>query len=377
YPSYALAIGGTSATSVDVRNNALYNTQTSTSTGKSYAIGLAYSTYATLTSNYNDLVVSGTSSVLGAVGSLSAGTAQTTLAIWQATTLKDANSVSADPLFTSASDLHVTALASPVSNAGTPLAGVLVDFDGGTRSAATPDIGADEFGASNLPTVTTPTQTAITSTSATLGGNVTDDGGTAITERGIVYSITTVNGDPLINGTGVTKFPNPGTTGSFTVNAGGLNANSGYSFKAYAVNVNGTIYTSPVSTFSTLTALNNWRLTWFGTTSNTGNAADDADPYHTGVPNLAVFALLGPAQNPELVAAIMLPQARIIGTDYVITFTQPAGVSGVIYGAEWKADLSTGSWTSITESGSGSMHTFSVPIDSNENMFIRLRVSTP
>ena len=149
YPSYALAIGGTSATPVNVRNNALYNTQTSTGAGKSYAIGLAYSTYATLTSNYNDLFASGTSSVLGAVGSLSAGTAQTTLANWQATTGKDANSVFGDPLFTSTTDLHITSISSPASNAGTPVAGITTDFDGAVRSGTTPDIGADEFGISN------------------------------------------------------------------------------------------------------------------------------------------------------------------------------------------------------------------------------------
>ena len=43
------------------------------------------------------------------------------------------------------------------------------------------------------PTVTTPTQTAITANSATLGGNVTSDGGSAITERGVVYSVTSVD----------------------------------------------------------------------------------------------------------------------------------------------------------------------------------------
>ena len=37
----------------------------------------------------------------------------------------------------------------------------------------------------------------------------------------------------------------------------------------------------------------NWRQAWFGTTTNSGNAADTADPYHTGIKNLEVLAFLG------------------------------------------------------------------------------------
>ena len=48
----------------------------------------------------------------------------------------------ANPLFVSATDLHIQA-GSPVINAGTTTS-VTDDFDGQTRDA-TPDIGADEF----------------------------------------------------------------------------------------------------------------------------------------------------------------------------------------------------------------------------------------
>ena len=52
-------------------------------------------------------------------------------------------------------------------------------------------------------TVAAPTSTGISATGATLGGNVTSDGGTALTEIGLVYSESSVNADPLIGGTGV------------------------------------------------------------------------------------------------------------------------------------------------------------------------------
>jgi len=104
------------------------------------------------------------------------------------------------------------------------------------------------------PSVTSPTSTAITGTGATLGGNVTGDGGAAVTERGVVYAITTTNNDPLIGGSGVTKVTTAGTTGIFTVPVTGLTQGTGYSFKAYAINEEGTSH-SAVSSFFTDTTV--------------------------------------------------------------------------------------------------------------------------
>jgi hypothetical protein len=102
------------------------------------------------------------------------------------------------------------------------------------------------------PLVITPTSAGITVSTATLGGNVTSTGGSAIIERGVVYSITSVNANPLIGGPGVTKVTAGGTLGVFTVGATGLAPATNYSFKAYAINSTGTTYTTPTSTFTTL-----------------------------------------------------------------------------------------------------------------------------
>lgn len=104
---------------------------------------------------------------------------------------------------------------------------------------------------SNPPTITTPTSASITGTAATLGGNVTSDGGSAITERGVVYSVTSTNSNPQINGTGVTKVGTTGTTGFFTLSSVILTPGTAYSFAAYATNSVGTSYSS-VGTFTTL-----------------------------------------------------------------------------------------------------------------------------
>ncbi len=471
---------GSGASALNIRNNVFANTQVGTSTTqKNYAIYSAATSAAFTTMDYNDYYVSNTFNAASAIpGFLTSD--RTNLAGIQSGFGQNTHSLTGDPLFTSATDLHITSLVSPASNVGTAIAGTTTDFDGDTRSASTPDIGADEFaspplvsnptqtaitatsatlggnvtsdggaaitergvvyaitttnanpliggtGVSKLtstgttgsftvnatglasvtgysfkayainstgttyttpvstfttlalpPTVTTPTQASITSSTATLGGNVTSNGGAAITERGVVYAITATNSNPQINGTGVTKLTSAGTTGVFTVNATGLSAGTGYTFNAYATNNMGTTYTTPVSTFTTLTVLNNWRLTFYGTTSNTGNAADTADPYHTGVPNLAVLGLLGPLQDPAKAHSSLLPQPQKIGGNYLITFTQPAGVSGVTYGAEWITDLTSGIWTSMTDTGSGATHTFSLPIGNNPKLFFRLKVSSP
>jgi hypothetical protein len=102
-----------------------------------------------------------------------------------------------------------------------------------------------------LPTVVSPTSTSVTGNGATLGGNVTSDGGSTITERGVVYSITSNNDNPFIGGTGVTKVLGTGTTGTFTVNVTGLANATTYSFRAYAINALGTSHTAAIGTFTT------------------------------------------------------------------------------------------------------------------------------
>jgi len=100
------------------------------------------------------------------------------------------------------------------------------------------------------PIISTPTKASIGSTTVTLGGNASNDGGSTITERGVVVSATATNADPVIGGTGVTKTTTTGTTGVFTVAVTGLTSATGYTFKAYATNARGTSYTA-LDTFTT------------------------------------------------------------------------------------------------------------------------------
>jgi len=101
------------------------------------------------------------------------------------------------------------------------------------------------------PTVDAPTAAGVESQRAWLGGTVTADGGATITERGIVYSESTVNAAPVIGGTGVVKVVTRGTTGTFTALVQGLQSNTLYSYRPFATNADGTAY-GPVATVRTL-----------------------------------------------------------------------------------------------------------------------------
>ena len=126
---------------------------------------------------------------------------------------------------------------------------------------------------------------------------------------------------------------------------------------------------------STLSEMEAWRQAQFGTFENAGNAADTADFDHDGLVNLIEYAF---ALNPALHSSLdQIPQPQRSGADMVLSFTAPAGVSGVTYGAEWSATLAPGSWTTIPNTGTPPQHSFSVPIGANTGMFVRLKVTAP
>lgn len=102
----------------------------------------------------------------------------------------------------------------------------------------------------NPPTLTTTDAGSITKNSAILGGNITSDYGNAITERGVVYSIS--DQTPEIGEAGITKEIEGGTTtGSFSESITGLIKGTTYYYRAYAINGSGTSY-GTVKSFVTL-----------------------------------------------------------------------------------------------------------------------------
>lgn len=88
----------------------------------------------------------------------------------------------------------------------------------------------------SAPTVTTKSVTEVTASSAKSGGNVTSDGGEEVTVRGVCWSTSnnpTTADDKVVSGSG---------TGEFTCDITGLDDNTQYFVRAYAVNSEGTSY---------------------------------------------------------------------------------------------------------------------------------------
>jgi uncharacterized protein (TIGR02145 family) len=128
------------------------------------------------------------------------------------------------------------------------------------RAYATNSVGTsygiqETFTTLGLPTISTNSVSSIASTAATSGGNVSSDGGSTVTARGMVYN-------NLQNPTTSDNFTNNGTgTGSFISVVNGLSASTLYYIRAYATNSVGTAYgnqlsfTTSVPTIATVTTL--------------------------------------------------------------------------------------------------------------------------
>jgi len=102
-----------------------------------------------------------------------------------------------------------------------------------------------------LPTITTAAASEISPTAATCGGNVTADGNTPVTARGVCWSI---NHDPT---TSDFKTIDGAGTGLFSSVITGLEENTTYYARAYATNNVGTAYGTEISfttaSFGTMT----------------------------------------------------------------------------------------------------------------------------
>lgn len=104
------------------------------------------------------------------------------------------------------------------------------------------------------PAITSPTVTQVQTTSARLGATVSTDGYTDVLDRGVVVSATASNAMPALDGPGVREFSLHGTTGVFTVEAGGLTPGTSNTFRGYVRNAQGTAYTAPVEFTTTASA---------------------------------------------------------------------------------------------------------------------------
>jgi trimeric autotransporter adhesin len=143
--AYSVGIALDDGASATVSGNNVVNNlgRLSATGGGAAAIALEIGASQLTAGDYNNLYCNSTGGGANLVGKIGA-TDYATLAAWRTASGRDANSISADPQYVGVADLHIRVdVASPVNNAGAPIAGITSDYDGDTRSAV-PDIGADE-----------------------------------------------------------------------------------------------------------------------------------------------------------------------------------------------------------------------------------------
>lgn len=153
-------------------------------------------------------------------------------------------SISSSPTVSNSVINNGSGIASYVSN----LTGLLPGQKYYVRAFATNSIGTaygEELSFTtnsySIPTITTASATNITQTTATVGGNVTNDGGKPITSRGVCYSLTTnptILDSNKVSGSGL---------GSFSIGLTKLLPTTTYYIRAYATNAIGTSYGNIIS----------------------------------------------------------------------------------------------------------------------------------
>ncbi|RYE24547.1 MAG: hypothetical protein EOP42_22195, partial [Sphingobacteriaceae bacterium] len=160
-------------------------------------------------------------------------------------------------------------------------------------------------------TITTGDASSVTVSSASVDGNVTDDGGNTVTQRGIVYSAS--NTTPTVADT---KVPAGSGTGIFSSTLTGLAAHTTYYARAYAINSLGTFYGSTIQ-FTTKTLQT---ITFNPIPTKTYGDAD-FDPGATASSGLAVAY----TSSDQTIATIINNKVHIAGTGTVNITASQAG----------------------------------------------------
>jgi len=171
--------------------------------------------------------------------------------------------------------------------------------------------------------------------------------GTATSDKLAVSGAFSATGTTTINLTALGGFAGSGTYPLIT-GASGISA-SNFALGTVPSGYVGTLGASGGTlNLTVMTVQENWRLTYFGTTANSGNAADTADPDGDGMTNAQEFAAgTSPTDSSSV---LKISQLQISGADYVVSFSS---VAGKTYRVERSDTLANGSWTTVSNNIAG------------------------
>ncbi len=320
------------------QNNIFVNARSNSSgTGKHYAIYSSATANTGLTSDYNDLYVSGTG---GLVGYFNAAD-KTTLANWS-TASRDANSISSDPAFVNPTaatpDLSLSS-GSPCDVVGTAIATVTDDYSSLSRSSNTPtDIGAYAILGCSSPSnqSTSFVYSNIAEQSMTLGwtrgnGNnvmIVAKAGSAPTDptSGTSYTANAAYASGSACGGGYVVYSGTGTS----VNLTGLTGNITYHFAAYEFNTTGTCYNTTQLTGNSATLD---QETWLGVTSTDWNTGSNWSSGYVPYSTTNVTIPSGTSYAPTIAASeYAVCKNLTINSSATLTENAPGAYYFAIYG---------------------------------------------
>ena len=156
-----------------------------------------------------------------------------------------------------------------------------------------------------------------------------------------------------------------------------------YLLKLTAANANGeTSRTLSVTVLSAVSNLDSWRQAHFNTTSNTGDAADSADPDFDGLNNLLEFA------TGTLPKTSNGPPGSLVKNGTTLEFTYPRSHAAVAdgftfvvewsdtLGNDWSVNQVTQAVLSGTDNGTTVLWKASAPAGTDKR-FLHLRITAP
>ena len=96
------------------------------------------------------------------------------------------------------------------------------------------------------------------------------------------------------------------------------------------------------------------------------------DPDGDGLANLLEFAF---GLDPRAGDASSVPQWQWTSAYGYASFTQPVGITGITYGAEWSTTLEANGWNAIPDTGTNGQHVFVFPKDGAPRKFVRWKIT--
>lgn len=217
----------TSASYQDIYNNTIRTAGGSTSTrGVYFTSGSANNFVNNILYSDNYTLYVSTTTALNTIDYNCYYSTSTPLAYWssdkanlaalQTASGKDVHSLSVNPGFVSATDLHL--FMSPLDGMGTPLALVPIDIDGEARNSTTPDIGADEYTPPaqdiNVATILNPTTPSCGLTTENIVVKVVNSGTDTIQGNLVLYY--SINGGLTSTSANITNIMAAGDTLVYT-----------------------------------------------------------------------------------------------------------------------------------------------------------------